>query len=972
MSSEQKGGLIASGPVAWVSSGRHLVIPFGQILRVYEVTSAEPKCLSSLQGHTAAVVAVVPSGNMRVASASKDGTVRVWDVDDGSCLRTIDVGQQIRHICKVGNEKLICFCINKVVMVSLSRKEKTKMRRVFADCKFNAGGGRIASSTDGSLVAVVHKSLLELTSVVGPASPVVIIKHFAWLTSVSISEDGSMLAVGDEKGAIFVYPNAKAMFPASNRTVRLDRSQTTSAPMHWHSSAIRSLTFSSDAMLLLSGGSESALVSWKMTRNRFGDRTILPRLKAPLLGISISPDESKYALTHSDNSVRVIDQAGSLVYATIRGISASLDQDETGTSRGVLSSRVSFDFTRSLNVTGYAGRPGHVLISGSGIDVQIYDVYNSRHVSDINVIPRNLVCEDRKPCGKHKEANMARVTMVKNSASTSKMVTVDVQNLRMDSAGGFGIEEKVTTLRFWDSRKIKDKFSLSAVFVNPHGVKSGILDVCFHPWLPVVATASPEGTFKIWREVTTSSKNSKGASWRCEVELDYKGLPCNSLCFSEDGSLLAVACGSVLTVWLVEDLFSTPGSAISDSNQGTSPDFLSPSSLRAELLHVLVHPPSEEPIQSVSFLHRNVPLFVAATEAGVYVWNALTQGIWWSSRIRTDPKSLVSDRSSGRFALAVQIPALTFSDRTAFADHDNGELGIGRDGASATGSQALGSNLEPQDINGEKTDSRRLRKLTKRDRPNAAKLLGHDGAKNESIEMEYCPTETAIALFDVVSPVPVNIARFSTVEHVAAMDFIQQPGSGDSLAPLVCINSNLDICLHFTSEGSNRASNGASVGTSPAMSGRSMECLAVDQRKIDSLLGKAVLKVENHADDPLSHLEHPDGTNQDIEVSRLGQDGHGGTDQVFQTFFDGPIHVQAPVSSKSVDFIRSLLPGQRDVIGFKSRDVESNRDEPLPVSSHENVVKLNSESEHQLWTVSEYKACREVCAKLMRTYSSKT
>ena len=47
--------------------------------------------ITTLTGHTAAVrsVAVFPEGDDRVASGSRDGTVRIWNVRSGVCEHTL-------------------------------------------------------------------------------------------------------------------------------------------------------------------------------------------------------------------------------------------------------------------------------------------------------------------------------------------------------------------------------------------------------------------------------------------------------------------------------------------------------------------------------------------------------------------------------------------------------------------------------------------------------------------------------------------------------------------------------------------------------------------------------------------------------------------------------------------------------------------------------------------------------------------
>lgn len=959
------------------------MVSFGQVLRVFDVSTAnsKPTCIASMRGHTAAVVAVVAAGNMRVVSGSRDGTVRVWDVIDGSCLRTVDVGQKVVDLCRVTEEGVLCLCEKRVMMVSLSRQDTKKMRRVFPDCVFHGCGGRIASSVNGNIVAVIDRNKLELTSVAKPANPVVVVKHLSQLTVVAVSKDGSKLAVGDERGSIFVYPNPSSLFPDSNKTVRLERCQTASATLHWHSSAVGALAFSSDANVLLSGGAEAALVSWKMTRSRLGDRTILPRLGSAILGISISGDECKYVLTHVDNSVRVLDQAGGTISATIRGIAVSVRGTDKLDCSTAAVARNSTDVLDILHVTKDHSVDGHVFVSGNGGDVQVLDVLGAGHIYSINVVPRNAVHQPLNPGSKQKSQGVAKVIAMKRSASVKKAVSVDEQRLAADSNDESGVVETMTSLRFWNcNTKEENGFSLSAVFHAPDGVNAKIADVCFHPWLPVVATASPNGTFKLWREIGFSDA-SLNASWRCELALEYKGLPCNSICFSNDGSLLGVACGSVLTVWLFEDLLSAEApSTGSQSVERKSLGLSSPSSVRVELLHVLVHPPSEEPIQSVSFLRSSVPLFVAVTESGVYVWNALTQGIWWSSRARTRPRTLAVDDDSGRFALTVQIPALSFCEDSKGNDQKE------EDATDAVHSDKPGPSTKEKDrsversrnqdsamwqVNGEKRlEASKTRQQTKRNRPKSTESSPIYHGNREALTQNYCPTDSAVALFDADSPIPLRVERLAPGLHVAALEFVSSVRA-ETGATLVCIDSNLDVSLLF----SNEEENEVTELSRPSLSVESPAVGAGPSGKIGLLLGSNYGEKEVR-DDVSGPRDNSNSKNQDTyNISPTDEwqcpAGEIPIDQAFRTFFDGPIHVQAPVSAKSVDFIRSLLPKANEKTDQLSEvTVEAERQSGQGAQKTSGITRVPPfKTEYHESTPAEFEACRAICKSIMRRYN---
>ena len=59
-------------------------------VRVWDAASGA--CLRVLEGHTSSVTSVTALGDGRLASASYDKTVRVWDAASGACLETIPQG----------------------------------------------------------------------------------------------------------------------------------------------------------------------------------------------------------------------------------------------------------------------------------------------------------------------------------------------------------------------------------------------------------------------------------------------------------------------------------------------------------------------------------------------------------------------------------------------------------------------------------------------------------------------------------------------------------------------------------------------------------------------------------------------------------------------------------------------------------------------------------------------------------------
>jgi WD domain, G-beta repeat len=56
-------------------------------------------CLQTLEGHSGRVTSVAFShDSARLASASYDGTVKVWDASSGECLQTLDINKTLDNI----------------------------------------------------------------------------------------------------------------------------------------------------------------------------------------------------------------------------------------------------------------------------------------------------------------------------------------------------------------------------------------------------------------------------------------------------------------------------------------------------------------------------------------------------------------------------------------------------------------------------------------------------------------------------------------------------------------------------------------------------------------------------------------------------------------------------------------------------------------------------------------------------------
>src|SRR5437764_983698 len=92
------------GHSGWVSSvafshdsARLASASYNKTVKIWDTSSGE--CLQTLKGRSGCVYSVVFShDSARLASASYDKTVKIWDTSSGECLQTLDIGKVLFSI----------------------------------------------------------------------------------------------------------------------------------------------------------------------------------------------------------------------------------------------------------------------------------------------------------------------------------------------------------------------------------------------------------------------------------------------------------------------------------------------------------------------------------------------------------------------------------------------------------------------------------------------------------------------------------------------------------------------------------------------------------------------------------------------------------------------------------------------------------------------------------------------------------
>jgi WD40 repeat protein len=265
----------------------------------------------TLRGHTGRVSAVSysPDG-ARIASASADRTVKVWDTQSGTEVATLR-----GH---AGPVTAVSYSPDGSRLASASGEpDKAGEVRVWdarsgtevATLRGHAGpvsavsyspdGTRLATAShDGTVKVWDARSGAELASLRGHAGPV---------SAVSYSPDGSRLATASEDNTVRVWDA---------------RSGAEAATLRGHTSFVTAVSYSPDGSRLASASHDQTVKVWDATSG--AELASLRGHTFWVSAVSYSPDGSRLATASWDHTVRVWDATSGAELLTLRGHTAEV------------------------------------------------------------------------------------------------------------------------------------------------------------------------------------------------------------------------------------------------------------------------------------------------------------------------------------------------------------------------------------------------------------------------------------------------------------------------------------------------------------------------------------------------------------------------------------------------------------------------------------------------------------------------
>jgi WD40 repeat protein len=280
----------------WDSTGRYLIIAYQNYAQV--VDSVLSKVVFTLVGHDDVINSVAwnPTQNV-IATASRDHTIKVWNGEDGSLIRTLTGHNEsfLTLAWSLDGSRLVGSDLevqpNLYVWDTASGSLlSTHVGGTYSDIAFNNTGTRLAAVTPGGSLDIFDGITLERISTYIPTT-------IDWANNISVvswSNDDSQLITGSIGGIIYIW-NANTLQPITTFSANDYYEPNAFIVAQPNLSSVRDVAFSPDGNSVFAVSGDGTVREWNVNNGSLMQETQV----SPLATASWSPYAGRIAYLES-------------------------------------------------------------------------------------------------------------------------------------------------------------------------------------------------------------------------------------------------------------------------------------------------------------------------------------------------------------------------------------------------------------------------------------------------------------------------------------------------------------------------------------------------------------------------------------------------------------------------------------------------------------------------------------------------
>ena len=472
-----------------------------QSVKVWDAATGRE--LLTLKGHTNAVnvVAYSPDGR-RLASGSNDRSVKLWDAATGQELRTLNghadgvwglaFSPDGRHLASAGRDRVL-----KMWDAVTGQELRTLKGHVNAvmEVAFSPDGRRLASASEDRSVRVWDAATgQELLTIAG---------HLRMVNAVAYSPDGHRLASGSTDQTVKLWD------AATGQELRT---------LYGHTSDVFAVAFSPDGRRLASAGADQTVKVWDTATGQ-----ALLTLKghgAQVDRLAFSPDGRCLASASKDQTVKVWDagigqESQSLggQLGIVAGVAFSPDGRHLASANYNQGARV-WDAATGQELRTFKGNGDMVIAVAYSANgrclacanwdqgVRVWDTATGQELRTLKGSTGRVVAVACSPDGRHlASADNDQAVKVRDTATGQELLSVNghtgqVTRLAYSADGRrLASASRDQSIKVWDAATGQELLTLK-------GHTNAVLGVAYSPDGHRLASAGGDQTVKVWDAAT--------------------------------------------------------------------------------------------------------------------------------------------------------------------------------------------------------------------------------------------------------------------------------------------------------------------------------------------------------------------------------------------------------------------------------------------------------------------------------------